>query len=165
MMPHGINIIAERSARRIKTPPIPTFVAVDGVNGHLSARVQQQFAPVIGKPVDYSELDQEIMHLKGMGRFSTLSYEMVDRDGQQGLLIKTEENAYGPPIVRPLILVDGASLNNVTFNLGARVTFLDVGGFRSEWRNDFILFSEYGLRSEYYHPFTPRPIGLSRRER
>jgi NTE family protein len=95
------------------------------------------------------------MHLKGMGRFSTLSYEMVDRDGQQGLLIKTEENAYGPPIVRPLILVDGASLSNVTFNLGARVTFLDVGGFRSEWRNDFIVFSEYGLRSEYYHPFTP----------
>ena len=87
---------------------------------------------------------------------------MVDRNGQQGLLIKTEENAYGPPIVRPLILIDGASLANVTFNLGARVTFLDVGGFRSEWRNDFILFSEYGLRSEYYHPFTPRRTGSSR---
>ena len=57
--------------------------------------------------------------------------------------------------MRPLILVDGSSLNNVTFNLGARVTLLDVGGFRSEWRNDFILFSEYGFRSEYYHPFTP----------
>lgn len=147
--------LAERNARRITTPPIPTFVAVDGVHGDLSARVQKQFAPVIGKPVDYSQLDEEIMHLKGIGRFSTLSYEMVDRNGQQGLLIKTEENAYGPPIVRPLILVDGANLNNVTFNLGARVTFLDVGGFRSEWRNDFILFSQYGLRSEYYHPFTP----------
>ena len=35
------------------------------------------------------------------------------------------------------------------------MTWFDVGGFRSEWRNDFILFSEYGLRSEYYHPFTP----------
>ena len=147
--------LAQRDARRIKTAPTPTFVAVDGVNGQLSARVQQEFAPVVGKPVDYTELDQQIMHLKGMGRFSTLNYEMVDRNGQQGLLIKTEENAYGPPIVRPLILVDGASLNNVTFNLGARVTFLDIGGFRSEWRNDFILFSQYGLKSEYYHPFTP----------
>ncbi len=146
--------LAQRESRRIKTTPIPTFVAVDGVNGHLSARVEKEFAPAIGKPIDYSELDEEIMHLKGIGRFSTLSYEMVDRNGQQGLLIKTEENAYGPPIVRPLILVDGASLSNVTFNLGARVTFLDVGGFRSEWRNDFILFSEYGLKSEYYHPFT-----------
>ncbi len=147
--------IAERSARRIKTPPIPTFVAVDGVNANLSARVEKQLAPVIGKPIDYNELDQEIMHLKGLGRFSTLSYEMVDRNGQQGLLVKTEENAYGPPIVRPLILVDGSSLKNVTFNMGARITFLDVGGFRSEWRNDFIVFSQYGLRSEYYHPFTP----------
>jgi NTE family protein len=112
-------------------------------------------ADVVGKPIDFDQLDQEIMHLKGMGRFSTLSYEFVERDGQQGLIVKTEENAYGPPIVRPLILIDGSSLKNVTFNLGARVTFLDVGGFRSEWRTDFILFSDYGLRSEYYHPFTP----------
>lgn len=147
--------LAERAKRRITTPPIPTFVAVNGVNGDLARRVQEQMQPLVGKPINYTELDQEIMHLKGIGRFSTLSYEMVDRNGQQGLQIKTEENAYGPPIVRPLILVDGASLSNVTFNLGARVTFLDVGGFRSEWRNDFILFSEYGLRSEYYHPFTP----------
>jgi NTE family protein len=146
--------LAEREARR-RTNPIPTFVAVDGVNGHLSERVKEQMASVIGKPIDFDQLDDEIMRLKGIGRFSVLSYEMVDRDGQQGLLIKTEENAYGPPIVRPLILVDGSSLKNVTFNLGARVTFLDVGGFRSEWRTDFILFSQYGLRSEYYHPFTP----------
>ena len=61
----------------------------------------------------------------------------------------------GRPIVRPLILIDGSSLKNVTFNLGARITWFDIGGFRSEWRNDIILFSEYGLRSEYYHPFTP----------
>jgi NTE family protein len=147
--------LAERASRRITAPPIPEFVAVDGVNGHLSQRVQQQMAGAIGKPVDYDQLDDEIMHLKGIGRFSNLSYEMVERNGQQGLVVKTEENTYGPPIVRPLILVDGSSLNNVTFNLGARFTFLDIGGFRSEWRTDVIAFSQYAIRSEYYHPFTP----------
>jgi NTE family protein len=147
--------LAERAARRLTTPPIPTFVAVDGVNGHLSKRVEKQMAEVVGKPVDYDQLDDEIMHLKGIGRFSNLSYEMVERNGQQGLVVKTEENTYGPPIVRPLILVDGSSLNNVTFNLGARFTFLDIGGFRSEWRTDVIAFSQYAIRSEYYHPFTP----------
>ncbi len=148
--------LAERNARRILNPPIPTFVAVNGVNGHLSEQVQQQMADVVDKPVDYEALDSEIMKLKGIGRFSTLSYQFVERDGKQGLLVKTEENDYGPPIVRPLILVDGASLSNVTFNLGARLTWLDIGGFRSEWRNDIVLFSQYGLRSEYYHPFTPQ---------
>jgi NTE family protein len=146
--------LADR-ASRVRTNPVPTFVAVEGVNGQLSQRVQGQMAGIVGKPIDYDELDQEIMHLKGLGRFSALNYQFVERDGQQGLLVKTEENTYGPPIVRPLILVDGSSLKNVTFNLGARVTFLDIGGYRSEWRNDIILFSDYGLRSEYYHPFTP----------
>lgn len=146
--------LAERAARR-RTNPVPTFIAVDGVNGNLSRRVEEQMAGVVGKPLDFDQLDQDIMHLKGIGRFSVLNYEFVERNGQQGLLVKTEENTYGPPIVRPLILIDGSSLKNVTFNLGARVTFLDFGGFRSEWRNDVMLFSEYGLRSEYYHPFTP----------
>jgi NTE family protein len=148
--------LAERQARRIVNAPTPTFVAVAGVDGHLSQRVEQQLAGVVGKPIDFETLDQQIMRLKGIGRFSTMSYEMTDRNGQPGLLVKTEENSYGPPLVRPLILVDGSSLRNVTFNLGARVTWLDIGGFRSEWRNDIILFSQYGIRSEYYHPFTPQ---------
>lgn len=146
--------LAERQARR-RTNPIPTFVAVDGVSGHAAQEVKQQLQGVVGKPIDIKELDQQIMHLKGIGRFSNLSYEFEERNGQQGLLVKTEENSYGSFVVRPLILIDGSSLNNVTFNMGARLTMMDLGGFRSEWRNDIILFNEYGLRSEYYHPFTP----------
>jgi NTE family protein len=146
--------LADR-ASRVRAVPVPQFVAVDGVNQNLSDRVAEEMAFLTNKPLNYDELDQAIMRLKGTGRFSVLSYQMVQRDDKQGLLIKTEENQIGPPIVRPLILIDGSSLKNVTFNLGARVTWFDIGGFRSEWRNDVILFSEYGLRSEYYHPFTP----------
>jgi NTE family protein len=146
--------LADRASRR-RDNPVPMFVQVAGVSGYLAERVEKQMADVVGKPVDFDQLDQEVMRLKGLGRFSSLSYQFVERNGQQGLLVKAEENAYGTTIIRPLILVDGSSLKNVTFNLGARVTVLDLGGYRSEWRNDFILFSEYGLRSEYYHPFTP----------
>lgn len=140
---------------RVRTNPVPTFVAVQGVHGNLSARVQESMADLVNKPVDFDELDQRIMRLKGFGRYSTINYQFVERDGKQGLLIKTEESGLGQPIVEPLILIDGSSLKNVTFNLGARVTWLDVGGFRSEFRNDISLFSQYFLRSEYFHPFTP----------
>ena len=146
--------LADRASRR-RSDPVPMFVAVDGVNADLSRRVQEQMADLVGKPLDFDQLDQAIMRLKGFGRFSVLSYSFEERNGQQGILIKTEENSYGPPIVRPLLLIDGSSLKNVTLDMGARVTFLDFGGFRSEWRTDFVLFSDYGLNSEYYHPFTP----------
>jgi NTE family protein len=108
--------LADRQAR-VCANPVPTFVAVEGAHGHLSQQVEKQMADVVGKPVDFDHLDQEIMHLKGPGRFSSLSYQFVERNGKQGLLIKTEASEIGSPIVRPFILVDGASLKNVNFNV------------------------------------------------
>jgi NTE family protein len=147
--------LADRQSR-VRSNPVPTFVAVEGVKGDLSQRIQNQMADLVGKPIDFDELDQEIMRLKGTQRYSALNYQFEERNGQQGFLIRTEETQIGPPVVRPLLLIDGSSLKNVTLDMGARVTWFDIGGFRSEWRNDIVLFSDYGLNSEYYHPFTPQ---------
>ena len=136
--------------------PVPEFVAVSGANGNLSQQVADPHVFHRGKPIDFEELNQRILELNGLGRFSSINYSLTEKNGQQGLTMDTNEKSYAPPLVQPLILIDGSNFENAQFNLGARITFLDVGGFRSEWRNDFILFSEYGLRSEYYHPFTPK---------
>jgi NTE family protein len=146
--------IHERESRR-KTAPIPTFVAVTGSDPHLTRQVEKQMADVVGKPIDTTQLDQNIMRLKGLGRFANLSYQYSEREGKPGLEIQTVENPYGPPIVRPLLLIDGSDWRDVAFNVGARITWIDLGGFRSEWRNDIILGQQYGIRSEYYHPFYP----------
>ena len=49
--------------------------------------------------------------------------------------------------------MDGSESGDVNFTLGARLTFLDVAGFRSEWRTDFLFGSTYGVQSELYKPF------------
>ncbi len=95
------------------------------------------------------------MRLQGAGRFANVSYSMVEKQGAQGLEIQTEQKAYAPPIVRPIILIDGSDYNNVLFSMGARFTFLDFGSYRSELRSDAIIGSQYLIDSEYYHPFTP----------
>jgi NTE family protein len=43
----------------------------------------------------------------------------------------------------------------VTFTFGARLTFMDVAGFRSEWRTDFEFGETYGIASDLYRPFQP----------
>ena len=91
-----------------------------------------------------------------MGDFPYSAIPSKEQNGEQGLLIKTEENTYGPPIVRPLILIDGSSLKNVTLDLGATG---DVSRFRRlplGMAHGLLIFSDYGLNSEYYHPFTPQ---------
>jgi NTE family protein len=94
-----------------------------------------------------------MMKITGLGRFAKAGYRETTRDGQTGLLISAREKDYAPPTVHPLLAIDGSDYKNVLFQIGARVTFLDVGGFGSEWRTDLVVGSEYGLKTELFHPF------------
>jgi NTE family protein len=146
--------LAERGARR-KTAPVPKFVEVTGASPKVAKPIQQTLANNIGKPVNHTELQNELMRELGNGRFNTLSYQMTNRDGVPGILVQADPKPYAPPTVRPLLLLDGTNLGNVYFSVGARITFLDFGSHRAELRNDVILGSEYGIRTQYFRPLTP----------
>ena len=145
--------LADRSARR-RTAPTPKFVEVTGTSPQMAKAIEKQMSPLVGQPVDTKIVDQSMMDIVGLGRFSTATYSMTEKNGEQGLEIQTEQKPYAPPTVRPLILIDGSDYNNVLFSIGARITFLDLGSYRSELRSDVILGSQYLVDSEYYHPFT-----------
>ena len=120
----------------------------------MAKAMEKQMVSLVGKPVDSKKIDDDMMTIVGGGRFATATYSMLTKSGEQGLQVQAEQKSYAPPIVRPLIVIDGAEYNNVLFSIGARITFMDVGSYRSELRNDIILGSQYQFASEYYHPFT-----------
>jgi NTE family protein len=144
------------SARRAKrrTAPIPKFVEVTGVPPEMAKSMEKQMSSLVGKPVESKIIDQDMMTIVGMGRFATATYSMTEKNGEQGLQIQAEQKSYAPPLVRPLIVIDGSQFNNVLFSIGGRITFMDVGSYRSELRTDVILGSQYRLDAEYYHPLT-----------
>ena len=146
--------LANRKARQ-KTTPVPEFVQVTGAVPEIADSIEKELSENVGTPVDTVKLDQQMMTLAGQGRYSNVGYSMVEKDGTQGLQVQTEQKPYAPPVVRPLILIDGSDYNNVLFSIGARITFLDFGSYRSELRNNLIVGSQYLIDSEYYHPFTP----------
>jgi NTE family protein len=147
------DYLAKRNAKR-KTAQIPKFVEVTGTSPGLAKAMEKQMSKLVGQPVDSKKIDQDMMTIVGQGRFATATYSMVEKNGEQGLQVQAEQKSYAPPLVRPLILIDGSQFNNVLFSIGGRITFMDVGSYRSELRNDIIVGSQYELASEYYHPFT-----------
>jgi NTE family protein len=70
------------------------------------------------------------------------------------LLVRVVEKNYAPPMLQTAFEVDGSQAGNVDFTVGTRFTFMDVAGFRSEWRTDLLLGNTYGLQTELYRPFT-----------
>ena len=146
--------LADRKARQ-KTTPVPEFVEVVGTHPEVADSIEKRLSLDVGKPVDTAMLDAQMLRLQGQGRFAKVSYSMVEKQGTQGLQIQTEQKPYAPPVVRPIILIDGSNYNNVLFSIGARFTFIDFGSYRSELRSDAIMGSQYLADTEYYHPFTP----------
>ena len=144
--------LAQRKARR-KTVVAPQFVEVTGTRPMMAAEIERQFADHVGKPIDPVAFDQELTYVLGNGRYASIGYEMVEKDGRTGLRIVAKEKEYTPPEVRPLVVIDGGQFDSIQFKLGARITFYDIGSFGSEWRNDIVLGSEHELRSEFYRPF------------
>jgi NTE family protein len=161
--------VAQRESRRSNSVPIPRFVEVEGTKPEIAADLREDMSSFVDKPVDIPGLELKITRAMGVGRFNSLSYALVNRDGQSGLLLTAEEKDYAPPTLRPGFVVDGSDPNNVQFAFGGRLTFLDVGGYRSEIRTDFSIGSTFLIGAEYYHPlsatsrwFIAPEIGTSR---
>jgi NTE family protein len=145
---------AARESRRIQAVPTPEFVRVTGIDDRLSHAIENSLAPNVGKPVDPDRLEQDINLISGDGRFYGFSYGLTQQDGREGLLLRGNEKEYVPPLFNIGFLIDGSDLDNVRGAVNARITVLDAGGVRSEWRTDLSAGSVWGAATEYYRPLT-----------
>jgi NTE family protein len=146
------SYLAQRNARR-RTAPAPESIEVAGASGVMAKGIEQHLADVVGKPIDRPKLDTKLTNLLGDGRFASVGYQMVGTESLPTLQINVRERDYSPPTVQPLLVIDGSEVERVQFMFGARLTFMDLGRYGTEWRNDVILGSTHGLQSEFYFPF------------
>jgi len=145
-----------RGSRRIRSTPTPTFIQVSGTDVRSSNAIENQLSDHVGKTLDVDRLEKDIDVISGGGRFTSFSYRMTEHQGNPGLEIRAEEKDYAPPLVNIGFLIDGSDTANVRWTTNMRITALDVGGYRSEWRTDVSFGSTWGLTTEYYRPFSAR---------
>jgi NTE family protein len=142
-----------RESRKQTATPVPQFIEVQGTSAPAQEDVRRYLKKFIGKPLNADKLDPALTQLTGSGRYDTLDYRIVERDGKQGLLIAVKEKVSAPPTLQTAFEVDGSEAGDIEYTLGTRLTMIDVAGFRSEWRTDFLFGNTYGVSSELYRPF------------
>ena len=155
MMPTGRNTWSGASRTCKNDVPVPQFVKVEGANPEAQENMERFLQSQVGKPIDKQQLEGLLTRLTGIGRYDTAGYQITQQDGQVGLLVTMHEKLYAPPTLQLGFEVDGSESNDVDFTLATRLTFLDVAGYRSEWRTDLIFGNTYGIESELYRPFSP----------
>ena len=142
-----------REARKRNDVPTPQFIQVEGTNAHEATDVSRYVRRFQGKPVNPAKLDEVLTRLTGVGRYDSAGYRLLEKNGQTGLLVDVVEKNYAPPMFQTAFEVDGSQSGNVDFTMGTRFTFMDVAGFRSEWRTDLLIGNTYGIQTELFRPF------------
>ena len=142
-----------RKARERTELPVPQFVKVEGTSERQAVDVARYLKGVPNKPIEPLKLDRALTRLTGVGRFDSASYWLTEEDGKAGLLVRVVEKNDAPPMFQTAFEVDGSQAGNVDFTTGTRFTFMDVAGYRSEWRTDLLLGNTYGIQTELYRPF------------
>jgi len=142
-----------REARKRSDVPTPQFIEVAGTNAHEATDVTRYVKRFQGKPINPGKLDEVLTRLTGVGRYDSAGYRLIEKNGQTGLLVQVVEKNYAPPMLQTAFEMDGSQSGNVDFTMGTRFTFMDVAGFRSEWRTDLLIGNTYGIQMELFRPF------------
>jgi len=141
---------------RIKTNvAVPQFLEIQGTGPRSAEEVRRFLHSVIGKPINVPSLEKMFAQLNGIGKFDSIEYWQKEKDGQTGLVVFVHDKSYAPPTLQLGFETDGSEPKDVTFTLAGRLTFMNVAGYRSEWRTDFQFGNNYSLATELYRPFTP----------
>lgn len=147
--------LKEKASRLRTEVAVPQFIKVQGVTGQAAISVQKFLAPVLDRPIDQRELQQLLTRLTGVGLYDSATYSMLHEDGKDGLLIYVHQKSYAPPVLRPGIVIDGTQTDDVTFTALTRLTWMNIAGYRSDWRTDLQFGQTYGIASDLYRPFAP----------
>lgn len=137
---------------------IPDFLTIDGTeNSTAERKIERKLdGEYENKPLDVKALENDLNELTGTERFDNLGYGITRRAGKTGLLIRVydpQERTQRTTVLNVGVDVNNSETDDVNFNARGRLTFFDVGGDGSEWRNDISIGSRTLLATEFYHPF------------
>jgi NTE family protein len=145
--------LAERKARRRTAVPEPQFIDVYGLHGVEETEVANEFTQYVNKPIDTKKIQNTIEDLQGTGIYSSISYNMIDKDDKTGLLVRPRLKNYGPPFLNVGVFLSSNEATDIQLGLGGRATFFGVAGPRSELRVGASIGQVAGISGELYKPF------------
>ncbi|MBS1821435.1 MAG: patatin-like phospholipase family protein [Acidobacteria bacterium] len=147
--------LAERQARRRTRVPQPQFIEVLGLSGVQQKEVDAQFEKYVGQPIDSGKIEKSIADLQGTGLYSTINYNIVEKGGKTGLLVRAVAKDYGPPFMNFSMPILADDSNDIQLGVALRATFYNLMGPGSEVRLDGAVGQTAGLSGELFKPVKP----------
>ena len=143
--------VAQRSRPRLDNSRL-AFVRVIHDGSTSPGRMKSILDVHAGDFVDTQQLESAAEKLFGHYQLEQVSYKLVDESGATGVEFQARSKSWGPNILKFAVSLENDFEGSSAFNVGTRLTKVDINTTGAEWQTDLRIGTDPRLRSEFYQP-------------
>lgn len=144
--------LAARPARPSGDLPIVGFVRVENQSRLGDPVILERLRIQKGEPLDRVQLEEDIARIYGLALFESVTYSIVEEDGETGVVVQARERGWGPNYLQFGLAMSTDSRGENSWNLGIAYLRTAVNPLGGEIRSGIQLGAEPGLGIEWYQP-------------
>lgn len=163
-------LLAARSARPDTAPPVVHFVRIENDSSLADGMILERLHIQEGHPLDRKQLEADIGTIYGLELFQNVGYNVVEEDGQTGVVVSAQERSWGPNYLQMGMELTNDSSGENTFNLGLTYQQTGINDLGGEIRTGLQFGASPRIGAEWYQPFDYRSrwfinpsVGLGKR--
>lgn len=142
-----------RARRKVEVGPVLIdFVEVVNDSGYADELILANLPVKVGTSVDPDAMQAGILKAYGMGTLSSVSYELVEREGSTGVVVTARRKPNGPAYLEAGLSLSNDLEGGHESNLRVGLRLSPLTPYGAEARASLQLGSEPALTGEYYHP-------------
>lgn len=184
LMPEGIKIgeqVAMRASSQLDALSLSPAAYADYRNQKLSRRAERSGQPAYyidkveiinksrlsddtvramlkvrpDKVQTYDSLEAGIRRLYALESFDRITYEVVERGGENVLVVDASEKNWGPGYLNFQLGFSDDFENSSNYNVGMSYTLTNVNDWGAEWLTEASLGTAKHLKTDFYTPLEP----------
>ncbi len=135
-------------------PKTLDFVRIEGTHYANPQALEDQMQTKAGEPFSLKELEKDMSLLYGRGDFEQIDYALVNKGGQDGVVVSVTEKSWGPNFLRFGLFLSTDLQGDSTFNALAGHRRVWINSLGAQWTNEVVLGSTRRYATEFYQPLS-----------
>jgi NTE family protein len=142
-----------------RPPPTVDFVRIENASALgeevIDRYIHREDDQIVGRPLDIETVERKIGRLYGLELFESIRYDIVEENGQTGLVVHVRERSWGPNYLQGGLAISSDFNGDSIFNLGFAYTRTLINELNGEFRIVGQIGEDPLFGAEIYQPLDP----------
>tara|TARA_B100000700_G_scaffold241549_1_gene268846 strand:- start:2326 stop:4557 length:2232 start_codon:yes stop_codon:yes gene_type:complete len=144
--------LAARASRPSRDVPVIQFVRIENDSQISDKMIRDRIQQQTGSPLDRKQLEQDIAHIYGLELFQNVRYDLVEEQGETGLLVDARAKSWGPNYLQFGLDLSSDIRGTNSYDLGAAYLRTGINPLGGEIRLATQIGQDPLLAAEWHQP-------------